>query len=91
MRTILYHCDGCGRGVAGNKADPIFRPGARTFCKGCFENPSAVTSVTTVSPPKEDGRGAAAKARWDAMSPEAKKAKIEKMQAARAYRKADLT
>jgi hypothetical protein len=81
----LYHCDACGRPITAVPGDAVYKPGSRTLCAGCVSKPTA--RAETNSPPKADGRGAAAKARWEAMSPEAKKAKIEKMQAARTHNK----
>lgn len=74
---VFYHCDGCGNHIAGTMKDPIHQPGSRTLCQTCIKLPE------TPAPPKANGRGAAAKARWEAMTPEQKRAKVAKMQAGR--------
>ena len=76
---VFYHCDGCGNHIAGNTEDPIHQPGPRTLCQVCVKLPEAKTTT----PAKQDGRGAAAKARWEAMTPEQKRVKVAKMQAGR--------
>ena len=91
-RVHLYHCDNCERPITATPGDAVYKPGARTLCAECvIKTPTGVTktsaSVTTANTnPKTDGRGAAAKARWEAMSPEAKLAKMNKMRAARGLR-----
>lgn len=76
----MYVCDGCGRNVAGTSKDPIHRPANRKLCTKCLHvpEPRAVPTAT---------RGDAAKARWEAMSDEAKRAHVAKMQAGRVKKK----
>jgi hypothetical protein len=75
---IFYRCDGCNKPIAGTTKDPIHQPGPRTLCQVCVK-----LSEPAKAPKTHDGRGAAAKARWDAMTPEQKAAKVAKMQAGR--------
>ena len=76
-RVHLYHCDDCGHPITATAGDAVYKPGSRTLCKICVAKPAAVAAS------KADTRGAAAKARWEAMSPEEQRAKVAKMQAAR--------
>jgi hypothetical protein len=76
-RVHLYHCDDCGKPITATPGDAVYKPGSRTLCARCVAKPIAVAA------PKADTRGAAAKARWEAMSPEEQRAKVAKMQAAR--------
>ena len=77
----MYRCDGCGRDVAGTAADPIHWPGARKLCTSCLHTP--VTSEAKSAEVKSTSKGDAARARWAAMSDEAKAAHVAKMQAGR--------
>ena len=87
MAVNIYHCDGCGRGITATAADPVHKPGAQTLCSTCIRinapasTPQPTTRASTEA--KSDGRGAAAKARWEAKSPEEKAAHVAKMQAGR--------
>ena len=78
-RVHLYHCDDCGCPITATPGDAVYKPGSRTLCARCITKPE----VSAVKTPKADTRGAAAKARWEAMSPEEQRAKVAKMQAAR--------
>ena len=77
-RVHLYHCDDCGRPITSTPGDAVYKPGSRTLCARCVAKPDLSQKA-----PKADTRGAAAKARWEAMSPEEQRAKVAKMQAAR--------
>ena len=81
-RVHLYHCEACARPITATAGDAVYKVGPRTLCAECV---TKAPTKTTVRPKTEDGRGAAAKARWEAMSPEAKRAKIVKMQAGRIH------
>ena len=76
-RVHLYHCDDCGHPITATPGDAVYKPGSRTLCARCITKPKIGVA------PKADTRGAAAKARWEAMSPEEQRAKVAKMQAAR--------
>ena len=76
-RVHLYHCDDCGCPITATPGDAVYKPGARTLCARCVTKPEIGVA------PKADTRGTAAKARWEAMSPEEQRAKVAKMQAAR--------
>ena len=88
-KVHLYHCDNekCGRPITATAGDAVYKVGPRTLCAECHNGAKTARVATpTSTTTKADGRGAAAKARWDAMSPEAKLAKMAKMRAARAPR-----
>ena len=76
-RVHLYHCDDCGHPITATPGDAVYKPGSRTLCARCITKPKIGVA------PKADTRGTAAKARWEAMSPEEQRAKVAKMQAAR--------
>jgi hypothetical protein len=77
----IYHCDSCEKPIQGTASDPVHRPGAKTLCSICVKTYAPTTVAHTTDHP--DGRGAAARARWANMTPEAKAAHVQKMQAGR--------
>lgn len=75
----MYTCDECGRSVAAKMGDPIHVLSRGKFCETCLRKPATLTPA----PAHSDGRGAAAKARWAAMTPEQRAERVRRMQAGR--------
>lgn len=72
-------CDRCKQVIRGS--EHVTSIG--THCSDCFRPAWAEFRAAKESKRKPDGRGAAAKARWAAMSEEERTAHVAKMQAGR--------
>lgn len=81
-------CGECGRRILGTGDDPVHDLSKRgVLCTSCLRKgePVAAPSKESASPP----RGAAAKARWEAMTHEERAARVAKMRAGRTARKTE--
>ncbi len=75
-------CDGCDRPIAGKAGDPVHALSAGIFCTTCLRDGKAVPVA------REPGRtrAEATAARWAAMTPEQRAARVAKLQAGRKTR-----
>lgn len=80
----MTHCDDCGRRILGVVGDPVHHLSRRgVLCTGCLRKPEP--EVERVAPERgAEARGAATKARWEALTPEQQAARMAKMRAGRA-------
>jgi hypothetical protein len=84
---VMYHCDGCGRGVRGTKEDPLHWPGHRKLCTGCLHIHAPDTTRQRVP---SEVRAAGARARWAALSPEQQAARVAAMRKGRNVARANV-
>lgn len=82
----MTNCDECGRRILGVAGDPVHHLSRRgVLCSVCVGKPEPAPEG---SAPERgvDARGAAAKARWEAMTPAERAARVAKMRAGRGAR-----
>lgn len=89
--AIMYHCDRCERPIRGVAGDAIHHTSKGRFCAECLrlnaiESTHAVAEHVEALAKGSSRRGDAARARWAAMTPAQKAARVAKMQAGRATR-----
>ena len=82
----MTHCNDCGRRILGMAGDPVHHLSRRgVLCTECLRKPTP-EPVRSAPERGAETRGAAAKARWEAMTPEQRAARVAKMRAGRAAR-----
>ncbi len=82
----MTHCNDCGRRILGVAGDPVHHLSRRgVLCTECLRKPGREAEKVTPERGAET-RGEAAKARWEAMTPEQQAARVAKMRAGRAAR-----